>query len=132
MDALHARTVFFSKDAERSLSFYTETLGFALDWNYEPEGRAFVFQVSMLGFQLIINQTEHWTEGRAGRGRVFIGLEEDQLDGFRRHIADNNIEAEVVPWGAPTLLIRDLDRNEILFWLPEKERATLEIGQNWP
>ena len=132
MRDLHARTVFFAKDAQRSLSFYTETLGFSLDWNYEEDGRAFVFQVSMLGLQLILNQIEQRTEDRAGHGRVFIGIETDQLEAFRRHIDDNGIETEVVGWGEPTLLIRDLDGNEIFFWLPVKERATLKIGQGWP
>src|SRR6266571_2444212 len=36
---LYARSVSFVKDAERSLRFYTETLGFSLDWKYEEQGR---------------------------------------------------------------------------------------------
>jgi catechol 2,3-dioxygenase-like lactoylglutathione lyase family enzyme len=39
----YARSVFFVKDAERSLKFYTETLGFSLEWNHQEQGRAFVF-----------------------------------------------------------------------------------------
>lgn len=132
MGDLHARTVFFVEDAQRSLGFYRETLGFSLDWNYEEDGRAFVFQVNMLGFQLIVNQAEDRTEGRAGHGRAFIGIENDQLEAFRRHIDDNNIVTEVVGWGEPTLAIRDLDGNEIFFWLPVRERAVLRVGQGWP
>lgn len=60
------------------------------------------------------------------------GLEDDQLQGFSKHIEDNEIRAEVVPWGEPTLLIRDPDGNWITFWLPDKERAALEMGQSWP
>jgi len=71
---LYARSVFFVKDAERSLRFYTETLGFSLDWKYEEQGRAFVLQVSLLGFELILNQTGPQTEDRAGHGRVFSWL----------------------------------------------------------
>ena len=56
MDNFYARTVFFVKDAERSLTFYTERLGFSLDWNYQYEGRAWVFQVGLFGFGLILNQ----------------------------------------------------------------------------
>jgi catechol 2,3-dioxygenase-like lactoylglutathione lyase family enzyme len=123
---LYARSVFFVTDAERSLSFYTETLGFSLDWNYQEEGRAFVFQVSLLGFQLILNQIEPLTEARAGHGRVFIGLEDDQTEGFRRHIKEKGIKTTVVQWGAPTVVIRDLDDNELFFWFPESERASLE------
>src|SRR5437870_6782465 len=64
---LYARSVFFVKDAERSLRFYSETLGFSLDWKYEEQGRAFVLQVSLLGFELILNQTGPQTEDRADR-----------------------------------------------------------------
>jgi catechol 2,3-dioxygenase-like lactoylglutathione lyase family enzyme len=123
---LGASSVFFVKDAERSLSFYTKHLGFSLDWNHQEQGRAFVFQVSLLGFQLILNQTEPWTEGRAGHGRVFIGIGEDQLASFRQHFDAKAIETTVVYWGAPTLVVRDLDQNELFFWLPESERTGLE------
>jgi catechol 2,3-dioxygenase-like lactoylglutathione lyase family enzyme len=122
----YARSVFFVKDAERSLSFYKETLGFSLDWNYQEEGRAFVFQVSLFGFQLILNQTEPWTQDRAGHGRLFIGLDGDQVDAFRKHLEENDIKTTVVDWGNPTLVIRDLDENELFFWLPESERASLQ------
>jgi catechol 2,3-dioxygenase-like lactoylglutathione lyase family enzyme len=76
VNSLQARSVFFVKDAELSLSFYTETLGFALDWDHQEQGRAFVFQVSLFGIQLILNQVEPWTKDRAGRGGVFIGIGE--------------------------------------------------------
>lgn len=90
MDNLAARSVFFVKDAERSLGFYTGALGFVLDWNHQEQGKAFVFQVSLLGFQLILNQTEAWTDNRAGHGRVFIGIDEDQVEPFRRHLTENS------------------------------------------
>jgi catechol 2,3-dioxygenase-like lactoylglutathione lyase family enzyme len=123
---LYARTVFFAKDAERALKFYTETLGFAMDWNYQEQGRACVFQVSLLGFELILNQTGPATEARAGHGRLFIGLEDDQAAAFRKHIEEKSIQTTVVDWGNPTLVIRDLDENELFFWLPERERANLQ------
>jgi len=132
MRDLHARTVFFVKNAPRSLRFYTKTLGFSLDWNHEEDGQAFVFQVNMLGFQLILNQTEDRTESRAGCGRVFVGLEPDQLEGFRRHLQGHAIESEVVSWGAPTLRICDPDGNELFFSLPVRERESLKVGSNWP
>ena len=114
------------KDAERSLKFYTETLGFSLDWNYQEEGRAYVFQVSLLGFELILNQTEPETEDRAGHGRLFIGLEDDQANAFRQHVEEKSIKTTSFQWGKPTLVIRDLDENELFFWLPESERASLQ------
>lgn len=123
---LYARCVFFVKDAEHSLRFYTETLGFSLEWNHQEQGRAYVFEVSLLGFQLILNQTEPSTEDRAGHGRLFIGLDDDQVNAFRKHIEEKGIKPTVVQWGAPTLVIRDLDENELFFWLPEGERASLQ------
>jgi catechol 2,3-dioxygenase-like lactoylglutathione lyase family enzyme len=122
----YARSVFFVKDAERSLRFYTQTLGFSLDWNYEEAGKACVFQVSLLGFELILNQTGPSTEDRAGHGRLFIGLEGDQADALRKHIEEKSIKTTVVQWGNPTLVIRDLDENELFYWLPESERASLQ------
>jgi catechol 2,3-dioxygenase-like lactoylglutathione lyase family enzyme len=96
MNNLYARSVFFVKDAERSLKFYTETLGFSLDWNYQEAGKAYVFQVGLLGFELILNQSGPSTENRAGHGRLFIGLEPDQSDAFRKHIEEKSIKTTVV------------------------------------
>src|SRR5215813_9711108 len=42
MNNLYARSVFFVQDAERSLRFYTEQLGFSEDWNVQEEGRTTV------------------------------------------------------------------------------------------
>jgi catechol 2,3-dioxygenase-like lactoylglutathione lyase family enzyme len=126
MQNLSARSVFFVEDAERSLSFYTGALGFALDWNHQEQGRAFVFQVSLFGFQLILNQTEPWTDNRAGHGRVFIGLDHEQVGPFRRHLAEKRIKTTAIHWGAPTLVIRDVDENELFIWLNENQIADPE------
>lgn len=117
MDSWRAYAVFFVRDAERALHFYTEDLGFSLKWNYQEEGRAFVFSVSLHGFQLILNQVEPHTEDRAGHGRVFVGLKEgEQSEALRRHIEERQIQTTVVQWGAPTRAIRDPDGNELFFW----------------
>ena len=120
MNSLEARSVFFVKDAELSLSFYTEALGFSLDWNHQEQDRAFVFQVSLFGFQLILNQVEPWTKDRAGHGRVFIGISQEQVAEFLRHIETRGIKTTTIDWGAPTLVIHDRDQNEMFFWLPKK------------
>jgi catechol 2,3-dioxygenase-like lactoylglutathione lyase family enzyme len=125
VENFNARTVFFVSDAERSLAFYTGKLGFTLDWNHQEGGRAFVCQVSLFGFSLIQNQIEPRTEGSAGHGRVFLGLE-DQIEALRQHIAERGLETTIISWGAPTLVIRDLDGNELLCWLPRIEWPELE------
>jgi len=130
MNNLYARAVFFVKDAGRSLRFYTEQLGFSVDWKDSNEDPPYVFQVSLFGFELILNQTGERTETRAGSGRVFIGLEDDQIVPVRKHIAEKGIETERVDWGRPTLVIRDPDQNELFFWdWPEKETAALEPSE---
>ena len=127
MDNFYARTVFFVKDAEASLKFYTQTLGFALDWNHQYEGRAWVFQVSLFGFELILNQVWGETRDRAGHGRVFIGLEDDQTPPLLQHIRDRGIPAVRLEWGRPTLVLRDPDSNELFFWIPDSEWPNLNL-----
>ena len=121
MNNLYARSVFFVKNAERSLRFYMEQLGFSEDWNYQEEGRTVVCQVSLFGFELILNEIDDRTQTRAGHGRVFIGLDDDQGEPLRKHIAAKGIHTHRVDWGRPTLVVRDLDANEIFFWLPQDD-----------
>ena len=123
---LYARSVFFVNDAERALQFYTEHLGFAVDWNYKEENRAYVCQVSLLGFELILNQTDPRTQARAGHGRAFIGLDEDQAEPLLQHFAAKGVKPERQEWGRPTLVIKDLDANEVFFWMPQDELAKTE------
>jgi catechol 2,3-dioxygenase-like lactoylglutathione lyase family enzyme len=127
MNNLYARSVFFVKDTERSLRFYMDQLGFSEDWTYQEDDRTVVFQVSLFGFELILNEIGDRTETRAGLGRTFIGLEDGQVERVREHFAANNIAAERVHWGRPTLVVRDLDKNELFFWLPRDDFAGFEI-----
>jgi len=126
MDNFYARSVFFVSDGEAALAFYTQTLGFRLDWNYQYEGRACVFQVSLFGFDLILNQIFADTRDRAGHGRTFIGLEDDQALALCAHVRAKAIEFSRDDWGKPTLVIKDLDGNELYFWVPESELASLD------
>ncbi|HKP29306.1 MAG TPA: VOC family protein [Gemmatimonadales bacterium] len=128
MNNFYARTVFFVADGERSQTFYTERLGFSRDWGYDSDGRAWVFQVSLFGFELIINQVDQRTQGRAGHGRVFIGLDDDQLQPLLAHLASKRIPVRRVDWGRPTLLISDPDGNELFFWLAsDDDWSSLEL-----
>jgi catechol 2,3-dioxygenase-like lactoylglutathione lyase family enzyme len=111
--------VFFVRDASRSVAFYTRELGFSLDWTYEENGEPHVFQVSLHGFELILNQSEPATVDRPGHGRAFIGLDEDGTAAFTQHIESREIKITHVHWGAPTIAIYDPDQNEVFFWLAE-------------
>ena len=121
MTSLYARSVFFVADADRSRRYYTEQLGFTLDWD-SHDG---VFQVSLLGFELILNAVGDETRSRVGHGRLFVGLEDDQAEPLRRHLADHGIQTDQVQWGRPTLVIRDVDGNELFFWLPHDDLTNL-------
>jgi hypothetical protein len=74
MQKLSARSVFFVGDTPRALEYYTNTLGFSLDWTHKEQGQPFVAQVSLLGLEIILNQTEQNTQGRAGSGRIFVSM----------------------------------------------------------
>ena len=113
MQNLYARSVFFVQDVERAMRFYTEQLGFTLDWD-SHDG---VFQVSLFGFELILNAVGERNRTRPGHGRLFIGLDDDQGEPFRKHLAEKGIQTLRVEWGRPTLVVRDADANELFFWL---------------
>lgn len=122
MHDLAARPVFFVQDTPRAVEFYTRALGFNLDWTHEENGRPYVVQVSFLGLQIILNQKESPSDERAGHGRIFVGLDDAQSVAILQHVKSKGIAAEYTQWGAPTMAIYDLDRNEIFFWLADTER----------
>jgi catechol 2,3-dioxygenase-like lactoylglutathione lyase family enzyme len=123
MTDLYARAVFFVEDTERSRRFYLDKLGFSEDWANNEGGRVYVCQMSLMGFEVILNQVHGETVGQAGHGRVYIGLEDDQIAPVLKHIEKHGIPTERRDWGQPTLVVKDLDGNEIFFWdWPDKRR----------
>lgn len=120
---LYSRTVFFVSDAERATHFYTDQLGFSLDWD-SKDG---VCQVSLLGFELILNRAWKETLPRAGHGRLFIGVDEEQSEPLRKHLAAKGIRPRRVEWGRPTLVIADPDGNELFFWLPHDDFSGIDL-----
>ena len=123
MQKLYARSVFFVRDTPRAMEFYTATLGFHVDWIYEEQGRPYVVQVSLFGIEIILNQTEAAESDRPGHGRIFVGLDEEQTAALLQHIQTKGISATYTHWGAPTMVVFDLDRNELFFWLSDDERV---------
>ena len=110
----YSRPVFFVKDAQAALSFFIEKLGFTCDWNHEEDGGAFVCQVRRDGFELILAQDAD----KAGRGRVFISLDEGQTQALRADIEKRRIPIRETHWGMPVIEILDIDGNEIFFSPP--------------
>jgi uncharacterized glyoxalase superfamily protein PhnB len=129
MQNFYARSVLFVQDTPRAMEYYTDTLGFKVDWIHEDNGRPYVVQVSLLGLEIILNQKETPADDRVGHGRIFIGLDDAQTAALFQHIQDKKVHTSVTQWGAPTLVIHDLDRNELYFWLSDTERAKLLVAQ---
>ena len=123
MQDFGARTVFFVRDTVRAMDYYRDTLGFSVDWTHEENGRPYVAQVSLFGLQIILNQADAPEHERPGRGRLFVGLDDAQSALLLKHIATKGISPAYTHWGAPTLVLFDLDRNELFFWLSDTERA---------
>ncbi len=121
MDNLYARAVFFVSDAGASQRYYVDRLGFTEDWTHRQEDRVWVCQVSLFGFELILNQIDDVTKPRAGHGRVFIGLEDGQIEPVLQHIETHHIPVDRRDWGRPTLVIHDLDGNEVFLWEPDQQ-----------
>ena len=121
MNNLYARSVFFVKDAERARRFYKEELGFGQDWSFPEGGPAWVCQVSLFGFELILNQTDEGTSARAGRGRLFIGLEDEQGEPLLKHLRAFAVHPERRDWGRQTMVITDPDGNELFYWMQNDE-----------
>ena len=132
MDNLYARAVFFVADAERARRFYVEKLGFAQEWSSPPDGHVYVCQVSLFGFELILNEVDDKTRSKAGHGRVYIGLEDEQIGPVLEHIAANKVATERRDWGQPTLVVRDLDGNELFFWDWPDKHAQLGLTRTAP
>lgn len=124
MQNLYARAVFFVENADRARQFYIDRLGFTPDWgDPDKDGVRWVCQVSLFGFEVILNQVWGDSVGKQGKGRVYIGLEDDQVKPVLEHIKAKGIATERIEWGQPTLVVKDLDGNEIYFWdWPDKQR----------
>ena len=117
MSKWYSRSVFFVKDAERSIVFYRDQLGCSLDWNYQEEGRAVVCQLGRPGFEVIIAAQE---PSKAGHGRIFIALDRAQELTLRKQIEEKGITASDGLWGMPVFTIEDPDGNQLMFSPPSK------------
>ena len=124
MTNLYARAVFFVENAGRSQRFYLDQLGFSDDWSYNEGDAVYVCQVAFMGCEVILQQVDPDNRERAGHGRIFVGLEDEQIPPVLEHIASKGIKTERRRWGQETLVIRDPDGNELFFWdWPDKRKS---------
>lgn len=118
MEQLYGRPVLFVRDASAAAAFYCKQLGFGQDWVHEEQGEVVVVQVSRWGYEIILNRD---TE-RAGKGRIFFSLCEQQKAPLRESLARAGVPASQRSWGMAVTEVRDPDGNELLLHPPLLER----------
>lgn len=123
MSNWYSRPVFFAKNVEFSIEFYTQKLGFTLAWNHSENGKILVAQVNRFDLEIILTLDEE----KCGKGRIFISLEEDEKESLKAETEAKAISAEEITWGMPVIKILDVDGNELFFAL---SRVSNKKGDN--
>ena len=105
-------------DLEVALRFYTELLDFKEAWRYDENGETIVAQVNRGDCETILAIDSE----RAGKSRLFIALEQDEMETLQEQIVAKSLSTRDGWWGYPVIEIRDPDGNELLF--PVEESGT--------
>ena len=117
MSDWYSRTVFFVKDAGKSIEFYRDKLSCTVAWEYREGDRVVVCQVGRPGFEVILAAQD---EAKSGHGRVFIEINRAQEVALRKEIEDKSVAATDAYWGMPVILMEDPDGNQVMFSPPSK------------
>ena len=116
MNPWYSRPVLFVASVERALAFYVDRLGFTERNRYEEDGIALVGQVSREGCTILF--TSQFPE-KNGHGRIFIELNQEELDTLRTELETRGAPIEQGWWGYETTIVRDPDGNELFFPHPD-------------
>jgi uncharacterized glyoxalase superfamily protein PhnB len=123
MNDWFARAVFHVSDAEASLRFYVDRLGFTSPWRYDEAGKVRVAQVEREGCALILS--DQWPQ-KVGRGLLFISLNTEAeaqsaaLDALRAELEAKGVAVKDGSWGYRLLVVDDLDGNQLFFNYPSE------------
>jgi catechol 2,3-dioxygenase-like lactoylglutathione lyase family enzyme len=115
MNLWYSRPVLFVESVERSIAFYTEKLGFAESSRYEEEGKMLVAQVDREDCEILLNCQQ---PEKTGRGRIFISIDIEPLRALRTEFENRGAPIRDGWWGYDTMIIEDLDGNELFFPYP--------------
>jgi len=116
--SFRARTLSASltvKDLQKSLAWYRDVVGFAVDQNYEREGKLRAVALRAGDLRLLINQDDGARGWDRVKGEGFsLQITTDQnIDEIAKRIKDHggNLETEPadMPWGARVFRLRDPD-----------------------
>jgi catechol 2,3-dioxygenase-like lactoylglutathione lyase family enzyme len=102
-------------NAQRSLAFYVDGLGFTIDWQHQFQpGFPLFFQITRDGQTIFL--TEHTGDCEPG-GAVYFKVPDAPV--LHQTFADNGVVAtnlpENTPWGTCEFLITDPDGNRLRF-----------------
>jgi uncharacterized glyoxalase superfamily protein PhnB len=118
-----ARPVLHVTDAEASLHFYINRLGFTNPWRYAEGGRVRVAQAERQGCALILS--DQWPE-KVGKGLIFISVNVEPLaqtaalDALRAELEAKGVPVKEDSWGYRVLVIDDPDGNQLFFNYPNE------------
>ena len=127
-----ARAVLHVSNAEASLRFYVDQLGFTIPWRVEWDGRTHIAEVDRQGCALILS--DQWPE-KAGKGLMFISLnveppshetEVAAVDALRAELEGRGVSVKDGNWGYRVLVVEDLDGNVLYFPYPNEPETKPE------
>jgi len=109
-DKWYTRTVFSVTSIEESLAHYCNKLGFVQSWKHEENGVCIVTQIARGELEIILAANLD----QIGSGRIFISLDEDEMQRFQSEIDNQEIAIEHIHWGYPSMQIQDPDGNKMI------------------
>lgn len=100
---------------ERSIAFYVEGLGFAIDWEHRFEpGMPVFMQLTRAGQTIFL--TEHTGDCKVGGAAYFVVPDVDAChEDFVRRGAPITEPPQDAPWGAREMVVTDPDGNRLRF-----------------
>ena len=106
------------KNAEKSMTYYKESLGFSIDWEHRyEEGYPLFVSISRDKTQLFLS--EHEGDGKP-ETHIYIGV--DSVDELYSELASSGVDIrqkpENMPFGIRQMSVSDTDHNIIIFGTP--------------
>ena len=115
MPAWYARAIVHVADVDRSLDFYSRSLGFTEAWRHTDNDRLLVAQVDRDGCELILSC--QWPD-RYGLGLMFISLTAEDFASARAEFEREGVAVKDGHWGYELMVVEDPDGNQLYFPVP--------------
>jgi catechol 2,3-dioxygenase-like lactoylglutathione lyase family enzyme len=117
MSGWYARAVLHVADVDRSVDFYTRSLGFSEAWRHADKDHLLVAQVDRDGCELILSC--QWPD-KCGHGLMFISLTPDALAAARAEFERAGVAVKDGQWGYKLMVVEDPDGNQLFFPYPKE------------